>query len=193
MIPSGQAPGQSRRTEMDHAPPVASITGRGSGYTAQTVSADPPVQTKPPTPAKAFWGRFVVGHFLAYPVCFLTAAGALPYAMILRRNELLNPGRAGARTQIVADAARDLKLSAIEAAQVEIVLEWAMWACIAVFVVLHVAALPWSFAAAAAVRHPDPGEKGLKRGFRIFAGTAATTVVLVALSGTAGWIWVLTR
>lgn len=178
---------------MDHAASVASITARGSGYTARTVSAEPTQQGKPPRPAKAFWGRFAVGHFLAYPVCFLTAAGALPYAMILRRDELLNPGRAGARTKIVADAARDLKLTAIEAAQVEIVLEWAMWACILVFVVLHLAALPWSFAAAAAVRHPEQGAAASKRGFRIFAGTAATTVVLVALSGTAGWIWVLTR
>lgn len=149
--------------------------------------------TSRPKPGKAFWGRFAVGHFLAYPVCFLTAAGALPFAMILRRQELLNPGRAGARTKLVADAARDLKLSGIEAAQVELVLEWAMWACLLVFVVLHLAALPWSFAAAEAARHPATGDAGIRRGFRIFAGTAATTVVLVALAGTAGWIWVLTR
>lgn len=157
------------------------------------MSADQAPEPKRPTPAKAFWGRFAAGHFLAYPICFLTSAGALPYAMVLRRDELLNPGRAGARTKIVADAARDLKLTAIEAAQVEIVLEWAMWACIVVFVVLHVAALPWSFAAARAARHPEHGEAGVRRGFRMFAGTAATTVVLVAISGTAGWIWVLTR
>ena len=160
------------------------------------MSAELAPEPKRPTPAKAFWGRFAAGHFLAYPVCFLTAAGALPYAMILRRDELLNPGRAGARTKIVADAARDLKLTAIEAAQVEIVLEWAMWACILVFVVLHLVALPWSFAAASAARHPERGEAGdagVRRGFRMFVGTAATTVVLVAIFGTAGWIWVLTR
>jgi len=130
---------------------------------------------------------------MAYPVCFLTAAGALPYAMMMKQKELLNPGRAGARTKLVADAARDLKLSAVEAAQVEIVLEWAMWACLLVFLLLHLAALPWSFAAAGAARHPDRGEGGIRRGFRIFAGTTATTVVLVAMTGTAGWIWVLTR
>ncbi len=113
--------------------------------------------------------------------------------MVLRRQELLNPGRAGARTKLVADAARDLKLSAIEAAQVEIVLEWAMWACLVVFVLVHLAALPWSFAAAGAARRPEQGDAGIRRGFRIFAGTAATIVVLVALAGTAGWIWVLTR
>jgi hypothetical protein len=148
---------------------------------------------KPPKPAKAFWGRFAVGHFVAYPVCFLTAAGSLPFAMVLRRQQLLNPGRAGARTKLVADAARDLKLSGVEAAQVEIVLEWAMWACLAVFLLLHLAALPWSFAARDAARHPERGPDGVKRGFRIFAGTTATTVVLVALAGTAGWIWVMTR
>lgn len=154
------------------------------------MSAEGPAR---PKPAKAFWGRFAVGHFIAYPVCFLTAAGALPFAMILRHRELLNPGRSGARTKLVADAARDLKLSGIEAAQVEIVLEWAMWACLLVFLLLHLAALPWALAAAGAARHPERGEAGVRRGFRIFAGTTATTVVLVALAGTAGWIWVLTR
>ncbi|MFO0571218.1 MAG: hypothetical protein U0263_36650 [Polyangiaceae bacterium] len=165
------------------APPETSV---------ETVTPVSPA-AKPPKPGKAFWGRFVLGHFLAYPVCFLTAAGALPYAMVFRHDLLLNPGRTGARSKLVADAARDLKLSGIEAAQVEIVLEWAMWACIVVFLLLHIAVLPWSFAAARAARSPAEGAAGLRRGIRIFAGTTATTVVLVALAGTAGWIWVLTR
>lgn len=147
---------------------------------------------KPKKPAKAFWGRFAVGHFAAYPVCFLTAAGALPYAMIVRRAELLNPRQLGARTKLVADAARDLKLSAVEAAQVELVLGWALWASLAVFVLMHLATLPWAFGAAKAARHPEQ-DAAARRGLRIFAGTTATTVVLVALLGTGGWIWVLTR
>ncbi|MBK7578862.1 MAG: hypothetical protein IPI67_01535 [Myxococcales bacterium] len=160
---------------------------------AEAVAPAPAPQGRPKKPGKAFWGRFAIGHFVSYPVCFLTAAGALPYVMFLRRAQLLNPGRVGARTKIVADVARDLKLSGVEAAQVEIVLEGAMWVCILVFVLLHLAALPWSFAAAAAARRPEAGEGGIRRGSRIFAGTAATTVVLVALAGTAGWIWILTR
>jgi hypothetical protein len=145
------------------------------------------------TPRKAFWGRFVLGHFIAYPVCFLTAAGALPFAMILRKDALMSPERAGARSSIVQDVARDLKLTGIEAAQVEIVLEFAMWACIAVLVLVHVAVLPWAFAAASKVRNPENGEAGVKRGLRIFGATLATTVVTVAIGGTAGWIWIMTR
>jgi hypothetical protein len=155
--------------------------------------AQEPAPKKRSTPRKAFWGRFMLGHFIAYPVCFLTAAAALPFAMVLRKAELMSPSRVGARTGIVRDAARNLKLTGIEAAQVEIVLEVAMWACIAVLVLMHLAVLPWSFGAAGQIRHPERGEAAVKRGFRIFAGTTATTVVALALAGTAGWIWVLTR
>ena len=148
---------------------------------------------KRPSPRKAFWGRFMLGHFIAYPVCFLTAAGTLPFAMIVRKAELMSPGRMGARSGIVRDAARNLKLTGIEAAQVEIVLEFAMWACIAVLVLMHVAVLPWALAAARQARLPEAPDVGTRRGLRIFAGTTATIVVALAVSGTAGWIWVLSR
>ena len=171
------------------------MTEADSPEPAATPEADraPPVSKKRSTPSRAFWGRFVLGHFIAYPVCFLTAAGTLPYAMIIRKAELMSPGRMGARSGIVQDVARDLKLTGIEAAQVEIVLEFAMWTCLAVLILMHVAVLPWSLAAAGQVRHPERGEAPVKRGFRIFAGTTATTVVTLALAGTAGWIWILTR
>ena len=105
----------------------------------------------------------------------------------------MSPGQTGARSGIVRDAARDLKLTAIEAAQVEIVLEFALWACVTILVLMHLAVLPWSFAAAAAAREPEGSERAVKRGLRIFAGTTATTVVAVAIGGTAGWIWIMTR
>ena len=149
--------------------------------------------TKPPKPGRAFLGRFMLGHFLAYPICFLTAAAALPFSMMLRRKELLNPTRLGAKWSVLQGVARDLKLSPMEAAQVEMVLEVAMWVCLAVFALLHVAVLPWSFAAARAARDPEGNQPRLRRGLRIFAGTATTTVVVMAIAGTAGWIWVLTR
>jgi hypothetical protein len=156
------------------------------------MGSGPDEKKRRPTPAKAFWGRFALGHFLAYPVCFLTAVGAMPFGMMLKRDALLSPERVGASSSIVRDVARDLKLSGIEAAQVEMVLEFAMWVCLAVLLVVHLAALPWSFAAAAAVRHPEQSPR-VKRGLRIFGATLATTVVTVALAGTAGWIWIMTR
>jgi hypothetical protein len=152
-----------------------------------------PGKKKRSTPSRAFWGRFMLGHFVAYPLCFLTAAAALPLAMILRKAELMSPARSGARTGIVRDAARNLKLTGIEAAQVEIVLEFSLWACVAVLVLMHVAVLPWSLAAARELRRPGTETGAVRRGFRIFAGTAATLAVTIAVAGTAGWIWVLTR
>ena len=156
-------------------------------------TAVPPAKAGKKKAAKAFWGRLAIGHFAAYPVCFLTAAGALPLAMIVKKAALMSPPLAGARSSIVSDVARDLKLSAIEAAQVEIVLQFAMWVCLAVFVLIHLAVLPWSFGAAAATRDTEQGTLEAKRGLRIFGVTMATIIVLVAVGGTAGWAWILTR
>jgi hypothetical protein len=155
-------------------------------------AAPAPPEPKP-NPGRAFFGRLALGHFIAYPVTFATAAGAIPYAMLVRKQQLLSPDHTGARSKMVQDVARDMKLTGVEAAQVEIVLGFVMWVCIAVLAVLHLAVLPWSFAAAGAARHPERGDRAVRRGFRIFVGITATTVVLVALAGVAGWVYIMTR
>ena len=77
---------------------------------------------KKPSPARAAFGRLVLGHFIAYPVGFLAAMGAMPYAMILRERAL-NAAADGATSSIVKDVTRNMNLNPIEAAQMQILLD----------------------------------------------------------------------
>jgi hypothetical protein len=147
---------------------------------------------KRPTPLKAFSGRFFLAHMLAYPLGFAAAVAAMPIAMVVKKKELMSPGRFGAKSEMLAGIARDLNLTPLEAAQIEIVLMFTMWVSIVVLVVIHVVALPWSIAAARAVNDPALVETSLKRGYRLFAGVTGGTFVLLGLIGTGAWIWVLT-
>jgi hypothetical protein len=164
---------------------------------AEKAEAEGPAPAPSPprrqNPGRAFLGRFMLGHFVAYPVTFATAAGSIPYAMLARKKELLSPSYEGARSKMVQDVARDMKLTGTEAAQVEIVLGFVMWVCIAILAVLHAGVLPWAFAAAGAARHPEKGDRAVRRGLRIFVAITATTAVSVVLAGVGGWIYVMTQ
>lgn len=147
---------------------------------------------KRPTPLKAFSGRFFLGHMLAYPVGFAASVAALPVGMVVKKKELMSPGRFGAKSEMLAGIARDLHLTPLEAAQIEIVLVFTMWVSIAVLVLIHAVALPWAIAAARAVNRPELQETTVKRTYRLFAGVTGGTLVLLGVIGTGAWIWVLT-
>jgi hypothetical protein len=146
---------------------------------------------KRPTPLKAFSGRFFLGHMLAYPLGFAASVAAMPIAMVVKKQELMSPARFGAKSEMLAGIARDLHMTPLEAAQVEIVLVFTMWVSIAVLAVIHLVALPWAIAAARAVNHPAR-EPQVKRTYRLFAGVTGGTLVLTGMIGTGAWIWVLT-
>jgi hypothetical protein len=148
---------------------------------------------KRPTPLKAFSGRFFLGHMLAYPIGFAAAVAAMPIAMVVKKKELMSPGRFGAKSEMLQGIAKDLHLTPIEAAQIEIVLVFTMWVSIAALVLIHAISLPWAIAAARAVKNPALTETAVKKSYRLFAGVTGGTLVLVGLVGTAAWIWVLTR
>ncbi len=146
---------------------------------------------KRPTPLKAFSGRFFLGHMLAYPLGFAAAVAAMPIAMVVKKQELMSPARFGAKSEMLAKIARDLHMTPLEAAQIEIVLVFTMWVSIAVLGLIHVVALPWAIAAARAVNEPAR-ESQVRRTYRLFAGVTGGTLVLLGVIGTGAWIWVLT-
>lgn len=146
---------------------------------------------KRPTPLKAFSGRFFLGHMLAYPVGFAAAVAAMPIAMVVKKKELMSPARFGAKSEMLAGIARDLHMTPLEAAQIEIVLVFTMWVSIAVLALIHLVALPWAIAAARAVNDPAKAAAA-KQGYRLFAGVTGGTLVLLGVIGTGAWIWVLT-
>jgi hypothetical protein len=149
------------------------------------------VSKKRPTPLKAFSGRFFLGHMLAYPIGFAAAVAAMPIAMVVKKRELMSPARFGAKSEMLAGIARDLQMTPLEAAQVEIVLVFTMWVSIAILAVIHLVALPWAIAAARAVNDPTR-QAQVERTYRLFAGVTGGTLVLVGVIGTGAWIWVLT-
>ncbi len=79
----------------------------------------------------------------------------MPLAMLVRRRELMEVGARGAQNGIIREAADKLALTATEAAQVEIVLGFCMWATAFTLLLVHLWTLPWAIAAGRAVKHPE--------------------------------------
>ncbi len=145
---------------------------------------------KPPTPWRAALGRLTLGHFIAYPIGFLAAMGAMPFGMILRERALIAAG-GGATNEIVKDVARDMNLNPTEAAQVQILLEFSLVAALIVLIVIHAGAIPWAIGAARTAKNPtDP--RPAKRGLRAFVIVTVATTAVTALATLAGWVWVFT-
>ncbi len=190
-VMSGHSPRGFRRVNRSW---IARSALRGYPSPTMTSSDAPSAGTpkKRSTPLRAFFGRFFLGHMLAYPVGFAAAVAALPLAMMVHKEELMSPGRFGARSQMLADVARDLHMTPLEAAQMEIVLRFTLWICVAALVLVHVAVLPWSVAAARAVGNP-PAKAAVQKTYRLFAAVTGGTLVLLGVGGTGLWIWVLTR
>jgi hypothetical protein len=153
-------------------------------------AATPPFRRRPTTPTKAFFGRFMMGHLLAYPVGFMTAVAAMPLAMVFKKDALMSVGAVGAQNRFIRDAAKELSLSALEAAQVELVLETCLIASLVTLGMVHLWSIPWAIGAARAVKNPVTGATGERRGYRLFGWLTAATFVVVGLAGAIGWIWV---
>ncbi len=132
----------------------------------------------------------MVGHLVAYPVGFCTAVAAMPLGMVLRRQELMDAEATGAKNSIVRDAAEKLSLSALEAAQVELVLEVCLVASLVTLSLIHLVSLPWAIAAARQVRLGEAGLASAQRGFKLFTMATLVTFAVLILGGLASWIWV---
>jgi hypothetical protein len=149
-----------------------------------------PSGRKQPSAVRAALGRLLLGHFVAYPIGFLAAVGAIPIGMLVRERALLGAS-GGARIGIVRDATRKLGLSAIEAAQVEVLLELSLWVALAVVLAIHAGCVPWAIGAARTARNAaDPLPE--RRGRRAFVIVTLALALLVGLAALAGWIWVFT-
>ncbi len=141
-------------------------------------------------PWRAFVGRLALAHFIAYPVGFAAAVAAMPVAFLLREQALLHAGDRGATSSIVREATRGMSLSGTEGAQLQIILEFVLWATLAVLAVVHLAALPWCLGAARTARDPLRGAASLRTGRRTFVGITLATAVLVVLCAVGGWMWI---
>jgi len=147
------------------------------------------------SPGRAFLGRLMLAHFIAYPIAVVAAIGATPLALWARERSILNAGPTGARWATVTEALAKHRVTATEAAQVQLVLDFVIVMTVATFALVHFAALPWAMQGAARARNTATAGDRVRQirtaGFRLFVGITAATLVVVALSGMAGWAWLL--
>ena len=166
---------------------------------ASPVGAPREATNTPPVPragggGRAFLGRFVLAHFIAYPIAIVAAISATPLALWIRERSILEAGPTGARWTTVTEALAKHRVTATEAAQVQIVLDFVIVMTVATFALVHLAALPWAIEGARAriIATTNDGVRQMRTaGFRVFVGITAATLVLVVLSGMAGWAWLL--
>jgi hypothetical protein len=118
-------------------------------------------------------------------VALLSALACMPLAIISRRRALLDTRPGDPTHPIISDVARDLSLTAVEAAQVQLVLEVVLGAALVVLVLVHLAALPW----AAAETRASTGARETARGRRVFVYCFALLVAGMLLLGAASWVW----
>ena len=137
---------------------------------------------------RSFLGRLVLAHFIAYPVAMVAAIGATPLGLWVRERSILAAGPTGARWATVTEALAKYRVSPTEAAQVQIVLDFVIGLTVATFALVHFAALPWAIEAR---RRAPESAQNRSLGFRLFLGITAATIVSVAVSGMAGWAWLL--
>jgi hypothetical protein len=129
----------------------------------------------------------LIAHALAYPVALLSALACMPLAIIVRRRALLDASPRDPTHPIIRDVARDLSLTAVEGAQVQLVLEVVLGAALLVLVLVHLAALPW----AAAETRASAGGLDTARGRRVFVYCFALLGAGMLLLGAASWLWLL--
>ncbi len=129
----------------------------------------------------------MIAHALAYPLGVLAALASMPPAIIVRKRALLAAGPEDATHPLIRDVARDLSLTAVEAAQVQLVLEVVLGAALVVLVLVHVAAVPWALAET----RGDSGSAASRRGRRVFVYSLGALVIGLVLLAAAGWSWLL--
>jgi hypothetical protein len=142
---------------------------------------------------RALIGRLLVGHFASYPMMFFCAASSMSLS-IVARGDALEAALAVAtpRTGIERWLVAKVGLAPPEAATFVMVMQPVLGVLAVVFVVSHLAAIPWARAAARAA--VDEAERAAERrgAKRFFATTASATGIVVAV-GLVGWIYILTR
>jgi hypothetical protein len=146
-----------------------------------------PALASRPRRFRAALGPLVLAHFLAYPVAFASAIALIPLALLFRKQALLDASATHPLNWLIRDVARDLALTRIEAAQVQVVLEFVFVGCVLVLVLVHLAVIPWLMA----VTRPAENAARIARARRFFAIGFGILLATVLLTGAAGWLWLL--
>lgn len=135
----------------------------------------------------------LVGHFASYPLMFLAAASTMSLSIVWRGAALeaaqaVTAPRTGVERWLVAQVG----LAPAEAATFVMVMEPVLGVLALIFVVSHLAAIPWARAAARAAADPAARLTARRAATRFVATAAGVTGLLVA-AGIGGWIYIFAR
>jgi hypothetical protein len=141
---------------------------------------------------RAFVGRFVVAHFACYPMMFWASVAGMSLGIIASTRRLeavadqIEPANAFQRWLVMR-----VGLDAAEAASFQIVMTPVAVVLAIIFVVSHVASIPWGLAARRAALYPALGKADVERARRIWLRTSLGVTGLVVLAGAVGWVVIL--
>ncbi len=124
------------------------------------------------SPALAFWLRLGAAHFAAYPVAFAAAMAGVPLSMVIRGQAVLS--------------------ATSEAAAQHVILEVCLVFACAMYVAVHLAAIPWARGAAAAARGESGASARARKGRTLFIALMLVMSSACVLGGLIGWVWLLT-
>ncbi|HMJ12104.1 MAG TPA: hypothetical protein VK524_11855 [Polyangiaceae bacterium] len=144
-----------------------------------------------PRRLRAALGPLLIAHALAYPATLLSALACMPLVIAIRTRALMAAGPDGAVHPMLRDVARDLSLTQVEAAQVQLVLEVALGVALLVFLLVHLAALPWAWAETRAPASGPAEDRDRDRGRRSFAYAFAMLLGALLVLGAGSWLWLL--
>jgi len=160
------------------------------------VAPEPPSQDEAAPPdaraagqaRAALVSRLFVAHMVCYPMMFLAAAAGMSLSIIVNDEALL---AAATTTEPTSGVQRwlinEVALDVVEAASFEIIMRPVVAVLLGVFVVAHVASVPWALAARRAALVDDWGSADVKRARLRWAVVSFGSTALVVVAGLVGW------
>lgn len=151
-----------------------------------------PAQAAATAARDAFIGRLLAGHFAAYPMTFAAAMAGMSLSIIAQEKKLLavsvqlEPTSAAQRWLI-----DEVGLGVVEAASFEVIMLPLGWVLLVIFVVSHVASLPWALAGRRAAADPERRGASLDRARKRWLWASLGTTGAVVLAGAVGWAVIL--
>jgi hypothetical protein len=139
----------------------------------------------------AFIGRLTGAHFLCYPLMFVGAAAGMSLAIVFQAGALMAAElTAEPETAFQRWLVGEVSLGPAEAAAFEVIMKPVAVALAVIFVLAHVAAVPWALAARRkALGEADAAAVRKARNTWIVASLGTTGVVVIA--GIVGWAVIL--
>lgn len=160
-------------------------------------SSSPAEPAEKPLEHKSLWvrfkgavGRLTLAHFIAYPVGFIAAVGAIPLTFWVRGDAILQAEPGQELPAWLIPVAQNMVLDEYQATQLRLVMEWVMGCALLTWVWVHLLALPWVWVSMQA--QPTPQKTSWPKAARLFMFGVFGTILVWVLLGAVGWVWLFT-